>query len=126
MRESGGGSAVSIASSAFTFALSRARRFAGRTHGVHVKRANLRQKSRARHMNTHAGECDFSRASSYGDNWEAAFRQKYETEMREKFDTHFYVGTINQHPKEWIIVGLFYPPKDGHKQADSMSLPFSD
>jgi hypothetical protein len=20
------------------------------------------------------------------------------------------VGTINQHPKEWIVVGLFYPP----------------
>jgi hypothetical protein len=30
--------------------------------------------------------------------------------MRERFDTYFYAGTINQHPKEWIIVGLFYPP----------------
>ena len=27
-------------------------------------------------------------------------------------DTHFYVGTIHQHPKEWIIVGLFYPPPE--------------
>jgi hypothetical protein len=27
-----------------------------------------------------------------------------------KFDTHFYVGKIHRHPKEWIIVGLFYPP----------------
>lgn len=47
----------------------------------------------------------------YASDWESAFRQKYEAEMCDKFDTHFYVGTINQHPKEWIVVGLFYPPK---------------
>jgi|ERR1700722_2965348 len=46
----------------------------------------------------------------YGDGWEAKFRQRYETEMIEKLDTHFYVGTIHQHPHIWIIVGLFYPP----------------
>jgi hypothetical protein len=49
--------------------------------------------------------------TDYGADWEQAFRQKYETEMRERFDTHLYVGTIHQHPTEWIIVGLFYPPK---------------
>lgn len=47
----------------------------------------------------------------YGEDWEAKFRQRYETEMIERNDTHFYVGTIHQHPKEWIIIGLFYPPK---------------
>jgi len=47
----------------------------------------------------------------YGKDWEAAFRQKYETEMTERFDTHFYVGTVHRHPKTWILVGLFYPPK---------------
>jgi hypothetical protein len=31
--------------------------------------------------------------------------------MIEKFDTHFFVGTVHQHPQNWIIVGLFYPPK---------------
>jgi hypothetical protein len=31
--------------------------------------------------------------------------------MIEKKDTHFFVGTIHQHPASWIIVGLFYPPK---------------
>jgi hypothetical protein len=46
----------------------------------------------------------------YGDDWEAAFRQKYENEMINKFDTHCYVGTVHKHPKEWIIVGLFHPP----------------
>jgi hypothetical protein len=48
----------------------------------------------------------------YGDNgWERAFRQRFEVEMINKFDTHFFVGTIHQHPNSWIIVGLFYPPK---------------
>jgi hypothetical protein len=47
---------------------------------------------------------------AYGDNWEAQFRHKYEVEMINKLDTHFYVGTIHGHPHVWIIVGLFYPP----------------
>jgi hypothetical protein len=46
----------------------------------------------------------------YGDTgWEAAFRNRYEREMIERFDTHFYVGTLHQYPDTWIIVGLFYP-----------------
>ena len=48
----------------------------------------------------------------YGDNgWEQAFRQKFEADMIDKFDTHFFVGTVHQHPNNWIIVGLFYPPR---------------
>ena len=48
--------------------------------------------------------------TDYDDQWESAFRETYELKMKEQYDTHFYVGTINQHPKEWIVVGLFYPP----------------
>ena len=47
----------------------------------------------------------------YRDGWEAAFRNRFEKEMIEKFDTHFFVGTVHQYPGSWIIVGLFYPPK---------------
>jgi hypothetical protein len=47
----------------------------------------------------------------YGEKWEGAIRQRYETEMIERNDTHFFVGTLHQYPKNWIIVGLFYPPK---------------
>lgn len=47
----------------------------------------------------------------YGDEWEGKFRQKFEAEMIEKFDTHFFVGTVHGNPKSWIIVGLFYPPR---------------
>lgn len=49
--------------------------------------------------------------ADYGDKWEEKFRQRYEKEMIDKNDTHFYVGTIHQHPGTWIIVGIFYPPR---------------
>src|SRR6266852_1894792 len=41
---------------------------------------------------------------------ESKFRQKYEDEMIDKFDIHFFVGTVHKHPDAWIIVGRFYPP----------------
>ncbi|MCL4465218.1 MAG: hypothetical protein M1389_04175 [Chloroflexi bacterium] len=37
--------------------------------------------------------------------------QRYRDEIIEKYDTHFYLGTIANHPKSWTIIGLFYPPK---------------
>lgn len=55
----------------------------------------------------------------YGDHWERPFRAKFERDMIQKCDTHFYVGTVHQHPKNWIIVGLFYPPKlEAKAQSD--------
>ncbi len=48
----------------------------------------------------------------YGPNWETAFRRRFEAEMINKNDTHFYVGTVHGHPSAWIIVGLFYPPPE--------------
>jgi hypothetical protein len=50
--------------------------------------------------------------SDYGNDWEAKFRLRFETEMIEKYDTHFFVGTVSSHPNRWIIIGLFYPPRD--------------
>jgi hypothetical protein len=47
----------------------------------------------------------------YGDQWEAKFRQRFEEEMINKNETHFFVGTVHKHPNSWIIVGLFYPPR---------------
>ena len=47
----------------------------------------------------------------YGNNWENKFRQRFEDEMINKNETNFFVGTLHQYPKNWIIVGLFYPPK---------------
>jgi hypothetical protein len=50
-------------------------------------------------------------SSAYGDNWEQKFRLRYESEMIEGNETSFYVGTVASHPHRWIIIGLFYPPK---------------
>ena len=47
----------------------------------------------------------------YGGAWEEKFRQRFETEMIEKNDTHFYVGTVHRFPDTWLIVGLFYPKR---------------
>ena len=49
----------------------------------------------------------------YGNKWEWAIRNRFETEMITKLDTHFFVGTVAAHPSSWIIVGLFYPPMEG-------------
>jgi len=46
----------------------------------------------------------------YGDQWREKFRLRYESEMIDKYDTHFYVGTVASHPNRWIVIGLFYPP----------------
>lgn len=45
----------------------------------------------------------------YGSNWERYFRNRYETEMILANDTHFFVGTMHEHPGSWLIIGLFYP-----------------
>lgn len=57
------------------------------------------------------GASYWSWKNKYGANWESKFRDKYETEMILEKDTHFFVGTIHNHPNRWIIIGLFYPPK---------------
>jgi hypothetical protein len=58
------------------------------------------------------GESWRSWKEKYGDDWKDKFLQRYEKEMIHEKDTHFYVGTIHRHPKNWIIIGLFYPPVD--------------
>src|ERR1039458_5851980 len=42
----------------------------------------------------------------YGDQWESKFRDKFERDMIERLDTHFFVGTLHKHPNRWIVVGL--------------------
>jgi hypothetical protein len=57
------------------------------------------------------GQAYRSWRQEYGDEWETKFRQRFENDMIQKRDTHFFVGTVHQHPGSWIIIGLFYPPK---------------
>jgi hypothetical protein len=58
------------------------------------------------------GESYLKWVKEYSDKWEDKFRERYESEMIWKYDTYFYVGTVHDHPSEWVIVGLFYPPKN--------------
>lgn len=57
------------------------------------------------------GASYWSWRSKYGNKWESKFRDRYETDMILGRDTHFFVGTLSTHPGEWIIIGLFYPPR---------------
>lgn len=50
----------------------------------------------------------------YGAAWEDFFRAKLEREFAER-DLHFLMGTVHRFPDQWLIVGLFYPPRP--KQA---------
>ena len=47
----------------------------------------------------------------YGSGWRTALREIYENRMIYQKDTHFFVGTLRLYPNNWIVVGLFYPPK---------------
>lgn len=47
----------------------------------------------------------------YGNKWEWAIIDRFETDMILGHDTHFFVGTVHGYPASWIIIGLFYPPK---------------
>ena len=46
----------------------------------------------------------------YRTDWESKFRNRFEKEIIEKFDTHFFTGTVHQHPNNWMIVGLWRSP----------------
>jgi hypothetical protein len=47
--------------------------------------------------------------------WEKLY-DKYYVKMKEK-NLHFYMGTHSQFPT-WLIIGLYYPPKDVTKSAE--------
>lgn len=49
--------------------------------------------------------------TDYGEDWRRKFRLRFEYEMTERRDTHFFVGTHSAYPRTWMIVGLWYPPK---------------
>ncbi len=48
----------------------------------------------------------------YRGEWETKFRQRYERDMTELNDTHFFVGNQLAYPNAWLVVGLFYPRHD--------------
>ena len=66
------------------------------------------------------GQAYRSWRAKYGEGaWEAKFRQRFEQEVIHKYDTHFYVGTLSDHPAEWLVAGLLLPPVRADKSAKS-------
>lgn len=55
------------------------------------------------------GAAYWSWKAKYGATWEEKFKHRFETEMALVNNTHFYVGTVHDHPDAWVIIGLFYP-----------------
>jgi len=47
---------------------------------------------------------------SHGPRWQEPFRHRLEEEFAAK-DLMLLMGTIHRFPGQWLIVGLFYPPK---------------
>ncbi len=65
-----------------------------------------------RHMITdwEVGALFWNCRRSHGDKWEVPFRQKIEEQLPSG-DLMFLMGTMHRFPDQWLIVGLFYPPK---------------
>jgi hypothetical protein len=66
-----------------------------------------------KHMVTdwEAGALYWNCVRSHGSDWKRPFTDKLLTEFSYK-DLYFLMGTVHRFPGTWLIVGLYYPPKD--------------
>jgi len=71
-------------------------------HGVETNRHKI--------TDWEAGALYWNCVRSHGTGWEKPFRQKLEAEFSKK-NLMLLMGTIHRFPDQWLIVGLFYPPK---------------
>jgi len=62
-----------------------------------------------------AGALYWNCKKNYGDDWEAAFRNKIERQLPAE-DLMFLMGTIHRFPDQWLIVSLIYPKKQKPKR----------
>jgi hypothetical protein len=56
---------------------------------------------------------------AYGDDWESKLRERYEDELRSKYDTQWFVGTFAKYPDNWTLIGWYRPPR---RSAPSASI----
>lgn len=57
----------------------------------------------------------------YGRDWEAAFRQKLESEFAEK-DLFLLMGNMHRFQNQWLAVSLIYPPRQRPETERQQSL----
>lgn len=56
-----------------------------------------------------------------GSDWESKLRAKLEGEFSKK-DLVFLLGTVHRFPDQWLIVGLYYPPRTGSGNQAQLGL----
>jgi len=78
----------------------------------------------ARHKITdwEAGALYWNCRARYGTEWERYFRMKFETDFASKRDLVFLLGTIHRFPDQWLIVGIYYPPKPSANPSPQLNL----
>jgi hypothetical protein len=47
----------------------------------------------------------------YGSDWEAKLRERYDEELRNRYDTQWFLGTFAKYPDKWTLIGWYRPPK---------------
>jgi len=78
----------------------------------------------ARHKITdwEAGALYWNCLARYGTEWEKYFRMKFEVDFASKRDLVFLLGTIHRFPDQWLIVGIYYPPKLSTNPSTQLNL----
>lgn len=59
----------------------------------------------------------------YSPDWESKFRAKLEGEFSKK-DMYLILGTMHRFPKQWLIIGLVYPPMPNAKLVEQLGFQF--
>ncbi len=44
--------------------------------------------------------------------WEQMLRREFDYKVRHTYDSLLFLGTLVAHPKNWIIGGIFFAPKE--------------
>ena len=69
-----------------------------------------------------AGALYWNCVKSHGAAWETSFRLRLESEFIEKKDMFLLLGTIHRFPDQWLVVGMYYPPKVTIRQQQQLDL----
>jgi len=69
-----------------------------------------------------AGALYWNCRKSHGNAWEQPFRTRLENDLIDK-DLMFLLGNIHRFQDQWLIISLFYPPKQMLVDKSQLSLP---
>ena len=47
----------------------------------------------------------------YGTEWKAKLMERYDEELRNRYDSQWFLGTFARYPDKWTLIGWYRPPK---------------